>query len=133
MRQTITSQLREETDNSFLWLKVVIKSIDLPSIRNIKETIKNSPQDLDDLYHLLVQRLDERGRDNGRLLACVVYARCPLDRRALQDAAAINPREKYTYYEQCEQDNPALGFSEVYNAFGTLLDVEEDNKVYFIH
>ncbi|KAL8907863.1 MAG: hypothetical protein Q9171_005688 [Xanthocarpia ochracea] len=135
MRRTITDQLRKKTGNSFLWLEVVIKRIKsmvLPTIRKIEETIKNSPQDLDGLYKVLVQSLVERDRDNARLLACVVYARRPLGLRALEDAMAIDPEEKYTNYEQCERDKSSLNPDEFYNAFGTLLDIAE-GKVYCIH
>ncbi|KAI4166568.1 MAG: hypothetical protein LQ343_007949, partial [Gyalolechia ehrenbergii] len=135
IKDIISRQLREKTDNSFLWLEVVIKrikSIDRPTQRKIEETIKDSPQDLDDLYDLLVQSIVQRDKDNARLLACVVYARRPLDLRALQDAVAIDPKRKYTIYEQCEPDKSSLTPHEFYNAFGTLLDVAED-KVYCIH
>ncbi|KAL8939772.1 MAG: hypothetical protein Q9211_002590 [Gyalolechia sp. 1 TL-2023] len=135
MKRMINRQLREKTDNTFLWLDVVIrriKSIGLPTERRIEETVKDSPQDLDDLYHVLVQGFVQRDKDSARLLACVVYARCPLDLRALQDAVAIDPKEKYTAYEQCEPYKPSFTPGEFYNTFGTLLDVAED-KVYCIH
>ncbi|KAL8992233.1 MAG: hypothetical protein Q9188_007635, partial [Gyalolechia gomerana] len=103
-----------------------IKSIDRPTERKIEEIIKDSPQDLDRLYHLLVQNIVQRDKDNARLLACIVYARRPLDLRALQDAMAIDPKEKYTTYRQCELDKLSLTRDEVYNGFGTLLDVAED-------
>ncbi|KAL9023952.1 MAG: hypothetical protein Q9196_006863, partial [Gyalolechia fulgens] len=135
MKRMISRQLREKTDNTFLWLDVVIKrikSIGLPTERRIEETVKDSPQDLDDLYHVLVQGFVQRDKDIARLLACVVYARCPLGLRALQDAVAIDPKEKYTAYEQCEPNKPSFTPGEFYNTFGTLLDVAED-KVYCIH
>lgn len=135
MKQVIIQELHKQAENSFLWLEVVIKrirSMYLPNKRKITETIENSPRDLDNLYYLLVQHLVQRDRDNARLLACVIYARYPLTLRALQDAMAINPREKYTNYKQCEQDKLTLTPNEFYNMFGTLLNVTED-RVYCIH
>ena len=135
MRQFVREQLRRQAEQSFLWLEVVIRridAIDTPTKRRIEDTIKNSPQDLDNLYHLLIQSLVQRDRSHARILACVIYARRPLTLRALQDAVAINPKETYTNYEQCEQDKPYLTPNAFYNAFGTLLDVAED-KVYCIH
>lgn len=105
MRVIITDQLRRKTDDSFLWLEVVIKrlkSIDLPNLRKIEETIKDSPQELDELYHILVQGLVQKDRDNARLLACVIYTQYPPSLQALQDALAMDPSQKYTTYKQCD-------------------------------
>ena len=135
MRQVIKKQLYAQAENTFLWLEVVIrkiKIIDTPTIQKIKDEIKNSPKDLDELYSVLVRDLVQKDRDNARLLAWVVYARRPLDLRALQDAIAINPAEKYTNYEQCDLNKPYLIQEEFLNKFGTLLDIAED-KVYCIH
>ena len=135
MRQEIKEQLQKQAGNTFLWLEVVIRrirSIDMPTPRKIKETIKNSPSDLHSLYDLLVKSIVEKDRDNARLLAWIVYARSPLDLRALQDAMAIDPTKTYTSYEQCDQDKPHLGSEAFHNVFGTLLDIIEDN-VYCIH
>ncbi|ERF76578.1 hypothetical protein EPUS_05851 [Endocarpon pusillum Z07020] len=135
MRQSITDQLLMQADNTFLWLHVVIrkiKSIDVPTPRKIEETIKNSPQDLYDLYHRLVHGIIQRDRDNARLLAWVVYARHPLDLKELEDAMAIKLTEKYTSYEQCLKDRPCLVSDEVHKVFGTLLDINK-GRVYLIH
>ncbi|KAL8634761.1 MAG: hypothetical protein Q9228_007671, partial [Teloschistes exilis] len=135
MRHFITDQLRRKTDNSFLWLEVVIKrikSIELPTIRKIESTIKDSPPELDELYYKLVQGLVQRDRDNARLLACVIYAQCPLSLQALQDALAIDPRRKYTTYEECEGDRISLDPDGFYSNFGALLEIIED-RVYCIH
>lgn len=135
MRQVIKKQLHAQAENTFLWLEVVIRRIqliDMPTNRKIENAIKNSPKDLDALYSVLVRDLVQKDGDNARLLAWVVYARRPLDLRALQDAMAINPAEKYTNYEQCNQDKPHLVPEDFLNIFGTLLDIAED-KVYCIH
>ena len=135
MRQSVREQLHRQAEQSFLWLEVVIRridAIDTSTKRKIEDIIKNSSQDLDNLYHLLIQSLVQRDRSHARILACVIYARRPLTLRALEDAVAFNPKETYTNYEQCEQDKPSLTPNAFYNAFGTLLDVAED-KVYCIH
>ena len=135
MRQSIEEQLRMQAGNTFLWLEVVIRrirSIDVPTKSKIQETINNSPGDLDELYGLLVKSLVEKDRDNARLLAWILYARSPLDLRALEDAMAINPKKKYTSYQQCDQDKPHLESETFHNVFGTLLDIAE-HKVYSIH
>ena len=80
----------------------------------------------------MVRDLVQKDGDNARLIAWIVYARRPLDLRALQDAMAINPAEMYTNYEQCNQDKPYLIPEEFLNIFGALLDIAED-KVYCIH
>lgn len=80
----------------------------------------------------LVHAVIQRDRDNARLLAWVVYARRPLDLKALEDAMAIKLTEKYTSYEQCLQDRPCLSSDEVHKVFGTLLDIDE-GKVYLIY
>ncbi|KAL8907434.1 MAG: hypothetical protein Q9207_001404 [Kuettlingeria erythrocarpa] len=135
LRRIITDQLRRKTDNSFLWLEVVIKrikSIGLPTKRKIEGTINDSPQELDELYYILVQGLVQKDRDNARLLACVIYAQCPLDLQALQDALAMDPKQEYTTYEQCEQDKLSLNPDEFYSTFGTLLEIA-GGEVYCIH
>ncbi|KAF2176608.1 hypothetical protein K469DRAFT_812982 [Zopfia rhizophila CBS 207.26] len=135
MKQMVKNQLRMQAEGTFLWLEVVIRritSIDVPTPRKIKETINASPQDLDDLYRLLVLRLVQKDIVNARFLAWVVYARRPLDLKELEDAMAINPKETYTNYEQCLKDRPRLVSEEVHKDFGTLLDIAE-GKVYLIH
>ena len=135
MRQVIKKQLYAQAENTFLWLEVVIRRIeliDIPTNRKIENAIKNSPKDLDELYSVLVRNLIQKDGDNARLLVWVVYARRPLDLKALEDAMAINPAEKYTNYEQCDQDKPCLIPEEFLKIFGTLLDIAED-KVYCIH
>ena len=135
MRNNVKGLLRQRAEKSFLWLEVVIRridAIDTPTKRTIQDTIENSPHDLDELYRLLIRCLVQRDKSHARILACVIYARRPLTLRALQDAVAINPKETYTKYEQCEQDKPSLTPNAFYNAFGTLLDVAE-GKVYCIH
>ncbi len=135
MRQAIKKQLYAQAENTFLWLEVVIRRIelmDLPTNRKIENAIKNSPKDLDKLYSVLVRDLVQKDADKARLLAWVVYARRPLDLRTLQDAMAIDPAEKYTNYEQCSQDKLYLIPEEFLNIFGTLLDIAED-KVYCIY
>ncbi|KAI4157359.1 MAG: hypothetical protein LQ342_008341 [Letrouitia transgressa] len=137
MREFIRDQLFQQAENSFLWLEVVIRriiAIDMPTERKIKTIIRKSPQDLDKLYQEIIQCLiqEDEDKDKARLLACVIYARRPLTLRALQDAVAINPMERYTKYEQCKQDKSSLTPNEFYQIFGTLLDVAED-KVYCIH
>ena len=96
IRQVIKKQLYAQAKNTFLWLEVVIRKIKIintPTIRKIENEIKNSPKDLDELYSVLVCDLVQKDGDNARLLAWVVYARRPLDLRALQEAIAINPAE----------------------------------------
>jgi hypothetical protein len=128
MRQTIYKNLREQAEGTLLWLEVVIRrirSIKLPTLAKIEGTIKNSPRDLDGLYKVLVHRLVQEDRDNARLLVWVVYARRPLNLKALEDAMAIDPTNTYTSYEQCLQDRPRLTSEEVHKDFGTLLDIFE--------
>ncbi|KAL8766255.1 MAG: hypothetical protein Q9194_006317, partial [Teloschistes cf. exilis] len=137
MKQIIKDQLLQKDEKSFLWLEVVIRRIetlDILTERKIKKTIVTSSLDLDELYREMIQCLlqKDEDRDKARLLACVVYAYRPLTLRALQDAMAIDPKEKYIEYKQCQQDKSCLTSSEFYSIFGTLLDVAED-KVYCIH
>jgi hypothetical protein len=135
MKETIETQLHMQAEGTFLWLEVVIRrirSIKLPTVNKIEETIKNSPRDLDELYNPIVHRLVQGDRDNARLLAWVVYTQCPLDLKALGDAMAINPAKNYISYEQCLRDKPRLVSAEVYKFFSTLLDITE-GKVYLIH
>lgn len=56
MRQVIKKQLYAQAGNTFLWLEVVIRRIeliDMPTNRKIENAIKNSPKDLDELYSVL--------------------------------------------------------------------------------
>jgi hypothetical protein len=135
MRETVRIQLHEQADNTFLWLEVVIRKISaikLPSPSKIEETIKDSPQDLDLLYAMLVRHLIQEDRESARLLAWVVYARRPLGLEALADAIAMDPKKTYTSYKQCLEDRPSLEPDEFHKDFGTLLDVV-GGKVYLIH
>ena len=135
MRQVIKKQLYAQAENTFLWLEIVIRRIELMHLlinRKIELAIKNSPKDLDNLYSGLVRDLVQKDAENARLLAWVVYARRSLDLRTLQDAMAIDSAEKYINYEQCSQDKLYLISEEILNIFGTLLDIAED-KVYCIH
>ncbi|KAI4154500.1 MAG: hypothetical protein LQ340_001657 [Diploschistes diacapsis] len=133
--QSIKDQLNEKAENTFLWLEVVtrgIRSIEMPTPSKIKDTIEDNPEELNDLYHLLVNSLVKKDKDKARLLAWVVYARSPLDLRALEDAMAIDLTKTYTSYEQCNPDKPSLKSETFHNVFGTLFDIVED-KVYCIH
>ncbi len=65
MRQVIKEQLYAQAGNTFLWLEVVIRRIeliDMPTKRKIKNAIKNSPTDLDELYYVLVRDLVQKDK-----------------------------------------------------------------------
>nr|KMM72211.1 hypothetical protein CPAG_08509 [Coccidioides posadasii RMSCC 3488] len=135
MKQTIKTQLSQGANDTFLWLEVVlrrIRAIKLPSLKRITETIKNSPQDLDELYQVIIGRLLEEDIDSARFLAWVVYAKYPLDLETLADAVAIDPRKKYKTYTDCLQDRPHLTPDEVHKDFGMLVDVI-GGKIFLIH
>ncbi|QVM13334.1 hypothetical protein D8B26_007942 [Coccidioides posadasii str. Silveira] len=135
MKQTIKTQLSQGANDTFLWLEVVlrrIRAIKLPSLKRITETIKNSPQDLDELYQVIIGRVLEEDIDSARFLAWVVYAKYPLDLETLADAVAIDPRKKYKTYTDCLQDRPHLTPDEVHKDFGMLVDVI-GGKIFLIH
>jgi hypothetical protein len=103
MRHVIKEQLRKQADGTFLWLEVVFRRIaitKLPTLHRIEMIIKNSPQDLDSLYKLLLQQLVQEDIYIARLLVWVVYARCPLDLEVLQVAIAHDPAKTYTNSQQ---------------------------------
>lgn len=97
MRAVLMDSLRKQAEQTFLWLDVVIRRIRMtenPTLRKVEEAIEHSPEELETLYELLVTEALSRSRDNARILVWVVYARRPLDLKALGDAIAIDPQRR---------------------------------------
>lgn len=92
--------LRKKAEKTFLWLDVVVrglKVLDLPSNIEIEKIITEAPTRLLDLYRLRVNEISKNPK-NCRMLVWVVYAREPLDLRALADAVAFGSSDNITRY-----------------------------------
>ncbi len=134
MRDVLEGSLRKNTGRTFLWLQVVIRRIrmiEYPTLSNIEQTIEKSPEDLWDLYQLLLTTAVQ-GRENALVLAWVVHAQCPLNLKALGDAIAIGNPSSYKSHEQLSRNVSNLTERLVHKNLGALLDVFE-NHVFLIH
>lgn len=126
--------LRKKAEKTFLWLDVVVrglKVLDLPSNTEIEKIITEAPTRLLDLYRLRVNEISKNPK-NYRMLVWVVYAREPLDLRALADAVAFGSSDNITRYADCNNSKPHLTADGLRNSLGTLLDVLNE-RVYLIH
>lgn len=126
--------LRKKAEKTFLWLDVVVrglKVLDLPSNTEIEKIITEAPTRLLDLYRLRVNEISKNPK-NCRMLVWVVYAREPLDLRALADAVAFGSSDNITRYADCNNSKPHLTADGLRNSLGTLLDVLNE-RVYLIH
>lgn len=135
MRTFLMDSLCERAGTTFLWLDVVIRKIrmiEFPTLIKITEAIEGSPEELETFYGHLVSEARDKSEENARILAWVVYARHPLDLKALGDAIAINSQRRYRSYKEYSREIPKLTPRSVRRNLGTLLDVIEDT-VYLIH
>lgn len=136
LKSVISEELLSRTEQTFLWLDVVIRrvgNLEWVTMNAVKDEIAQSSEELYELYEDLVQRATKKTEMTARILALVVYAKRPLRCEELQDAVAINPTtNKSKRYQDCLNDMPTLDAENINRVLGTLLDVVE-GSVYVIH
>ncbi|KAF6806523.1 pfs domain-containing protein [Colletotrichum musicola] len=137
LKSSIKTQLLSRSEQSFLWLDVVIRRIqdlELPTPAEVNQEIESSSHDLYDLYRYLIQRAATRSRRLVQILVMVVYAKRPLRCDELEHAAAtdVSPVSDKQTYQDFVQGVAHLNDRNVTQTLGTLLDVV-DGWVLVIH
>lgn len=133
-RVLVQRKLKERAGKTFLWLDVVIRSLQeltFPSHSKIEMAIDRASTLLPDLYRLRVNELS-KDATNRRILVWVVYAQRPLNLGELADAVAFGSNDDINRYSDCKNDLPHLTTDGLRNSLGALLDIVNEG-VYLIH
>ncbi|KAI9737021.1 MAG: hypothetical protein M1834_000610 [Cirrosporium novae-zelandiae] len=130
LKPMIKDKLKEKAGFTYLWVDIVIKRIErvkLPNEKKISREIEDSPAELMELYHNLVQQLS-KDEDMIRLLIWVVYARRPLSLKELETALSVRPEENCHCINDTKAYKPLITEQDT----GLLLNIINE-RVYLIH
>ncbi|CAH0048258.1 unnamed protein product [Clonostachys solani] len=129
----IRQGILDEAGGTFLWIHIIlreIRNLKFPSLKNIKQVIEETPQELEDLYTTLFQAVS-RGKHAIAILAWVTYAKRPLSLEELETAVAVMIT-KGGRWEDCLEEKVSLDADLIKESLGTLIDVI-DGKLFLIH
>ncbi|KAL6825942.1 quinon protein alcohol dehydrogenase-like superfamily [Trichoderma sp. SZMC 28015] len=122
--------LKRKSNGTYLWVALVIEQLRDTDHRNIEEVLEETPEGLENLYDLIVQRANAKLRQKDReacriLLSIVTTAERPLHLEELHTFISSQwARYKSSYN--------ILDMKDVVRDCGSLLAIS-DNIIYFIH
>ncbi|KAF9879711.1 hypothetical protein CkaCkLH20_02522 [Colletotrichum karsti] len=136
-KESIKSQLLLRSEQSFLWLDVVVRrlaNLELPTPIEVAHEIDQSSQDLYELYEELINQATRKTSKAARMLAMVAYSKQPLGCQELQHAMAVDgiAIPDQATYKELVRNMPLLDSRTITQVLGTLLDVVE-GKVFVLH
>ncbi|KAH0557097.1 hypothetical protein GP486_005115 [Trichoglossum hirsutum] len=123
--------LLDRAERTFLWVSIVLKKLKvmpLLSLAELRDIIKTSPTDLNELYQGVIEQVMQGSVNEQKLLAWVVYGRRPLTLMELEAALATQPTSR----SKASTDEHQVTIKNASSAASVILDIT-DNKVHLIH
>ncbi len=133
LRKEATELMLSKAEQTFLWVSIVVKKLErlsLPSVADLRDTVKQSSTDLVTLYSGIVEQIKEGPPKVQKLVAWVVYGRRPLTLQELE--AALATQMDSTTKEGTEEHRFDLTREALNSAAGIILEIVH-NTVHVIH
>ncbi|PKK52464.1 hypothetical protein CI102_4172, partial [Trichoderma harzianum] len=127
--KTITT-LKDKANGTFLWVALVIEQLRDTDHRNVEEVLEEVPEGLENLYNLILRRVNTKLRQKDReacqiLLSIVTTAERPLHLEELQTFIS----SQWAHYKSSYN---ILDIKDIVRDCGSLLAIRDD-IIYFIH
>ncbi|KAF3076166.1 hypothetical protein CFAM422_001073 [Trichoderma lentiforme] len=127
--KTITT-LKDKANGTFLWVALVIEQLRDTDHRNVEEVLEEVPEGLENLYNLILRRINTKLRQKDReacqiLLSIVTTAERPLHLEELHTFIS----SQWTHYKSSYN---ILDMKDIVRDCGSLLAIRDD-IIYFIH
>jgi len=132
-REKAAKLLLEGAGGTFLWVSIVVKKLaqlEFPNDVEIEDTIKESPTDLDALYHDIFDQIMKGPTFKQKLVTWVAYGQRPLTLAELENALATQEDSKSE--RSTQRYKVHLTPETLTSIFGVVLECT-DNVVYLIH
>lgn len=125
LQDAIFERLIQNADNTFLWVALVCQMLEDVAPRNVLKKINETPQQLDDLYRLMLKQvveLDDDAETCRQILATTLVTFRPLT--TIELASLVDSLEEFL------DDIETL--EEIISLCGSFLTIRQDT-VYFVH
>ena len=133
LRKEAAKLMLSKAEQTFLWVSIVVKKLErlsLPSVADLRDTVKQSSTDLVTLYSGIAEKIKEGPPKVQKLVAWVVYGRRPLTLQELE--AALATQMDSTTKEGTEEHRFDLTREALKSAAGIILEIVH-NTVHVIH
>ncbi|KAF5239886.1 hypothetical protein FANTH_9779 [Fusarium anthophilum] len=133
MRSAIEKELIERSDNTFLWVNMVLDLLETDteaSPQSFEAILRSTPDKLDGLYSRILQRTTSR-RELLRILSIIAASQRPLTLNEIDVALAVRPDDIHIRQVQHRCENPDIA-RYLYDVCGPFIRIW-NGTVSFIH